>query len=69
MWRAKMSYENSYRKCEHCGQFINVLCTDHVEAEHYDARVYLHINPCWRLYSEVHDLTDEHIIRRHLHRS
>jgi hypothetical protein len=56
---------HTYKTCAKCGQYINIVNTDHVRAKDVNGEVYMHIVPCRRFYEGA--LIEEQIIRKHQH--
>ena len=55
-----MTYNNTYKKCAHCGQYINTELSRHYQAIECGQVIYLHVNPCLRFYEpscELESLT------------
>lgn len=65
-----MTYDNIYRKCGSCGQYINTYTTDHVVIREVDGmHTYLHMLPCFHRYVEdVDEYEQVDTVLRHQHR-
>ncbi len=60
-----IAIHQSYRRCAHCGEFMNVQFVDHYEAEEGMITIYLHADgSCHEHFAHGHRVVNERRINR-----